>query len=125
MTCAMLCGPSSPATTPSGWSRRTDTAAQPRCAPPGRRRPSSAPHNAAYCPDSRVRYRHRCRCCVPLHAKQFPAAGQLALALTVAEEPEVADAVKAVREDMNQEPADELVGVQGHRAVVAVLPVVL
>src|SRR4051794_24735049 len=57
MTCAMLCGPSSPATTPSGWSRRTDTAAQPRCAPPGRRRPSSAPHNAAYCPDSRVRYK--------------------------------------------------------------------
>src|SRR5690242_10602572 len=56
MTCAMLCGPSSPATTPSGWSRRTDTAAQPRCAPPGRRRLSSAPHNAAYCPDSRVRY---------------------------------------------------------------------
>src|SRR3954470_9866662 len=56
MTCAMLCGPSSPATTPSGWSRRTDTAAQPRCAPPGRRRPSSAPHNAAYCPDSRVQY---------------------------------------------------------------------
>src|SRR4051812_37687229 len=56
MTCAMLCGPSSPATTPSGWSRRTDTAAQPRCAPPDRRRPSSAPHNAAYCPDSRVRY---------------------------------------------------------------------
>src|SRR5919202_3760309 len=56
MPCAMLCGPSSPATTPSGWSRRTDTAAQPRCAPLGRRRPSSAPHNAAYCPDSRVRY---------------------------------------------------------------------
>src|SRR3954471_24321810 len=56
MTCAMLCGPSSPATTPSGWSRRTDTAAQPRCASPGRRRPSSAPHNATYCPDSRVRY---------------------------------------------------------------------
>src|SRR3954454_13074913 len=56
MTCAMLCGPSPPATTPSGWSRRTYTAAQPRCAPPGRRRPSSAPHNAAYCPDSRVRY---------------------------------------------------------------------
>src|SRR3954468_6520700 len=62
MTCAMLCGPSSPATTPSGWSRRTDTAAQPRCAPPGRRRPSSAPHNAAYCPDSRVRYRDWTRC---------------------------------------------------------------
>src|SRR3954462_12681517 len=56
MTCAMLCGPSSPATTPSGWSRRTDTAAQPRCAPPGRRRPSSAPHNAAYFPNSRGRY---------------------------------------------------------------------
>src|SRR4051794_28746752 len=50
---------------------------------------------------------------------------QLALALTVAEEPEVADAVEAVRENMDQEPADELVGGQGHRAVVAVLPVVL
>src|SRR4051794_4414795 len=62
MTCAMLCGPSSPATTPSGWSRRTDTAAQPRCAPPGRRRPSSAPHNAAYCPDSRVRYTANAPC---------------------------------------------------------------
>src|SRR4051812_11996724 len=67
----------------------------------------------------------RCRCFVPLHAKQFPALGQLALALTVAEEPEVADAVEAVREDMDQEPADKLIGGQGHRAVMAVLPVVL
>src|SRR3982751_4078604 len=55
-TCALPFVSSSPATTPSGWSRRTGIAAQPRCAPPGRRRPSAAPHNAAYCPDSRVRY---------------------------------------------------------------------
>jgi hypothetical protein len=36
--------------------RRTAIAAPPRCVLPGRRRPSGAPHNAAYCPDSRVRY---------------------------------------------------------------------
>src|SRR5690349_2078993 len=56
MTCATPSGPSSPATMPSGWLRRTAIAAPPRCVLPGRRRPSSAPHNAAYCPDSRVRY---------------------------------------------------------------------
>src|SRR3712207_4890043 len=56
MTCAMLCAPSSPTTMRSGWSRRTGIAAQLTCVPPGRRRPSSAPHNATYCPDSRVRY---------------------------------------------------------------------
>src|SRR5919107_3141355 len=59
MTCATPSGPSSPATMPSGWLRRTAIAAPPRCVLPGRRRPSGAPHNAAYCPDSRVRYTKR------------------------------------------------------------------
>ncbi|MBV9192868.1 MAG: ATP-binding protein [Solirubrobacterales bacterium] len=54
--CVTPSGPSSPATTPSGWSKRTGTAAQPKCAPSGRGRLSAAPHNATYCPDSRVRY---------------------------------------------------------------------
>src|SRR5215213_7229485 len=56
MTCATPSGPSSPATTPSGWLRRTGTAAPPRYVLPGRRRPSGGPHKATHCPDSRVRY---------------------------------------------------------------------
>src|SRR3712207_2420434 len=56
MRCATPFAPSSPATTLSGWSRRTATAAQPTCVPPGRRRSSGEPRSPTHCPGSRVRY---------------------------------------------------------------------
>ena len=53
------------------------------------------------------------RCCsrvARLHPEQFPTAGELARPLSIAQEAEVADAVKPVGQDMDQEAANEFVG---------------
>jgi hypothetical protein len=47
-------------------------------------------------------------------AVQFPASGQAFRAVAVSEETVVADALKRVRENMQQEAPQELIGRQGH-----------
>src|SRR5258706_15244108 len=47
------------------------------------------------------------------------------LALTVAEEAIVPDAVKPVRQHMNEEAADELPTIQRHRLLAGAVPVIL
>ena len=58
-------------------------------------------------------------------AEQFPAARQLPRTMAVAEEAVVPDAVKPVRQHMDQEAADELPAVQGHRLLAVAVPVIL
>ena len=43
-------------------------------------------------------------------AKQFPGVGEVGLAAGAGEQPVVADAVKALGQDVHEEAADELVG---------------
>lgn len=50
---------------------------------------------------------------------------QFLLAIAIAEEAVVADALKTLRQDVEQEPADELVGGEGHRAKAIAVSVVL
>ena len=52
--------PSPPATMPSGWSRRTATAARSTHVPHGSTRTSGAPHSPIKCPENRVRYSRSC-----------------------------------------------------------------
>jgi hypothetical protein len=56
--------------------------------------------------------RHGCRL-----LQESANGGDIALAVGVGEDPVVADAVKAGRENMQQEAAHELFGAQGHRFV--------
>jgi hypothetical protein len=59
------------------------------------------------------------------HSEQFPAALKLAGAVTVAEEAIISDAVKSVRQHMDQEAADKLLAVEGHRLLAVAVPVIL
>src|SRR5271170_6450470 len=59
------------------------------------------------------------------HADQLPAVRELACTMTVAEEAVVADAVKSVRQHMDQEAADELPRLEGHGLLAVVVPVIL
>src|ERR1700744_5019754 len=59
------------------------------------------------------------------HPEEFAASGELLRAMAIAEEAEVPDAVKSVRQHMDQEAADELLGREGHRLPAAVVPVIL
>jgi len=59
------------------------------------------------------------------HGQQFPAAGQAFRAVAVTEETVVADALKRVREDMQQEAPQELVGRQGHHFLLVLVFIVL
>jgi len=45
--------------------------------------------------------------------------------MAITEEAEIPDAVKSVRQHMDQEAADELPGVEGHRLPAVVIPVIL
>jgi hypothetical protein len=60
------------------------------------------------------------RWCEQGHAGQFPAASQRPSAMAVSGEAVIADAVKPVRQHMDQEAADELPAVQGHRLLESV-----
>jgi hypothetical protein len=51
--------------------------------------------------------------------------GVLACAMTVAQEPIVADALKSVQQHVDQEATDELIRVEGHGLLLIVMPVVL
>ncbi len=68
---------------------------------------------------------HRRRRFGRCHAEQFTAASELTFTLAIAEKAEVSDAMEAIRQDVDEEAADELVGGQRHRAVMAVMAVVL
>ena len=57
--------------------------------------------------------------------EELAAAGQLARACAVAEQSVVADALEAVRHDMEQEASDELVSAEGHDFVAVVVAIVL
>lgn len=46
-------------------------------------------------------------------------------AMAVGEEAEVADAMEAGGQDVQEEPAHELIGVEGHHLAAALLPIVL
>src|SRR3984957_18877725 len=59
------------------------------------------------------------------HPQQFPASGQLPGTMAVAEEAIVPDAMKPVRQHMDQEAADELLGREGHRLLAVVVPIIL
>src|SRR5271167_3762891 len=67
----------------------------------------------------RLRSRGRC------HPEQFPAPRKLARTMAIAEEAVVPDAVKPVRQYMDQEAADELPGLEGHGLLTVVIPVIL
>src|SRR5215472_11566186 len=49
------------------------------------------------------------------HAEQLAAARQLLLAIAIAQEAVVADALEAIGQNMEQEAADEFLGGEGHR----------
>jgi hypothetical protein len=59
------------------------------------------------------------------HPEQYPAALELARAVTVAEEAIIPDAMKSVRQHMHQEAADKLPAVEGHRLLAVAVPVIL
>ena len=59
------------------------------------------------------------------HRQQFPAERQLPGTMMIGEEAVIADALKPIRQHMDQEAADELVGLEGHRFVLVAAPVVL
>src|SRR4051794_21603248 len=59
------------------------------------------------------------------HAQQGAAAGEFRSPVAVAEQAVVADPLKAVRQDMEQEAADELVSVERHRLSAAALAIIL
>src|SRR3954453_12244988 len=56
--------------------------------------------------------------------KQPAAKGEFLGAMTIAEETVMADAMKAVRQGMQQETPNELIGRQGHHLALAVMPVI-
>src|SRR5438270_13750252 len=58
-------------------------------------------------------------------ARQTATIGKLGGALTVGEIAVVADAMEAVGQDVEQEPADELVGAKGHHLLLVVLAIFL
>ena len=57
--------------------------------------------------------------------QQTAAIGELGGALTVGEIAVVADAMEAVRQDVEQEAADELVGAKGHHLLLVVVAIIL
>src|ERR1019366_8081391 len=59
------------------------------------------------------------------HPEQFPVQSQLPRALTIAEEAEVPDAVKPVRQHMDQEATHELPAIERHRLLAVAIPVIL
>src|SRR5208283_4276707 len=59
------------------------------------------------------------------HPEEFPAALKLLRTMAIAEEAEVPDAVKSVRQHMDQEATDDLLGREGHRLPAVVISVVL
>src|ERR1700751_957947 len=59
------------------------------------------------------------------HAEQLPAAPEFPRAVTVAEEAVVADAMEPVRQDLDQETADELRAIERHRLLAVAVPVIL
>src|SRR4051812_20705869 len=73
---------------------------------------------------SRQEGRRRCSRVARLHAEQLPTTGELARALSIAQEAEVANAMKPFRQDMDQEAANKLVGGEGHGGVRVAVPVV-
>src|SRR5271166_6581444 len=59
------------------------------------------------------------------HPEQLPAALEFPRAVTVAEEAVVPDAMEPVRQDMDQETADELPAIERHRLLAVAVPVIL
>src|ERR1700688_5207892 len=59
------------------------------------------------------------------HPEQFPATLKLAGTMAIAEEAVVSNAVKSIRQHMDQEAANELLSGKGHRLLAIVIPVVL
>ena len=66
------------------------------------------------------RLRSRCR-----HTEKLAATRELLCAMAIAQEPIVADAMKAFGQDVQQEAADELVGGDGHDLLPIVVAIVL
>ena len=58
------------------------------------------------------------------HAEQPAALGQFFVAITIPQEPVVADAMKAVWHYMHQKAADEFIGGQDHRFDLVAIPVI-
>jgi hypothetical protein len=58
-------------------------------------------------------------------SEQLPAALEFPRSVTVAEEVVVADAMEPVRQDMDQETADELRAIERHRLLAVAVPVIL
>ena len=59
------------------------------------------------------------------HAEKFAATRELLCAMAIAEEPVIADAMKALGQDVQQEAADELIGGEGHDFLPIVVAIVL
>ena len=59
------------------------------------------------------------------HAEKFAATRELLCAMAIAEEPIIADAMKAFGQDEQQEAADELIGGYGHDLLPIVVAIVL
>src|SRR5450631_2730843 len=60
-----------------------------------------------------------------LHSEQFATAGELLLAVAVAHEAVITDALKSLGQDMDQETSDELPGVERHYLLSVLVAIVL
>jgi hypothetical protein len=58
------------------------------------------------------------------HTQQLTAPGELGLAIALAEKSVVTDALKTVRQDVEQEAANEFVGLQSHCLLLVVVAVI-
>ena len=59
------------------------------------------------------------------HGQEFSTTGQVLRAVTIAEKPVVADALKAIWQDMHQEAPQELISGQRHQLLLVLMLVVL
>src|SRR3984957_10793882 len=59
------------------------------------------------------------------HAEKFATTGELVLTVAVAEQAVITDPLEAAGQDMDEEAADELVGIQCHRLLLAAATIIL
>src|SRR5215471_21020335 len=59
------------------------------------------------------------------HAQQLPAARQFLFSIAIAQEAVIADALEPIRQDVQEETADELVRIQRHRLLLALMTIIL
>src|SRR5215472_5970499 len=59
------------------------------------------------------------------HPQKLPAKRQFLFTIAIAQETVIADALKSIRQDVQEETADELVRIQRHRLLLAIMTIIL